>query len=59
MDYEAFKLRRTKIAQSIFEHLKANPPEDVLEVHSPDDIGSVGLKYEDGYVLIYTENADD
>lgn len=58
MDWDTFRPRRTKIAQQIFEALRENPPKDVLEVHSPDSLGSVGLKYADGYVLIQTENAD-
>jgi hypothetical protein len=57
MDWETFRIKRAQIALQIYEHLEANPPKGVLEVHSPDSIGATGLKFEDGYILIQVEDA--
>lgn len=57
MDYEKLRIRRKQVGQCIFEALKENPPNGVLEVHRPDDLGAVGVDYGNGeYILILPED---
>lgn len=60
MEYEAFKPVRRKTAQTIYEALKANPPEGCIRVDEPDGIGATGLDFGDaGYVLVQVEHAGE
>lgn len=57
MSFETFRLRRTQLAQKIYEKLRDDLPNGCVGIDSPDSIGSVGFDYgEEGYILLQVED---
>lgn len=57
MEWDIFVSRRALIAHQIYWELERKHPKDSIEIHEPDGIGAVGIKYPDGYILIQVEDA--
>jgi hypothetical protein len=55
MDYDTFQPIRARLARQLYNTLTQNPPPGALEVHEPDSLGGVGIKFPDGYILVQVE----